>query len=234
MTTAERLILYVAQQIADMEGFPSRTKLLKIIYLIDVEYYRRHRSTLTDWKWIFYHFGPYVMEFPQILGRLDLAGLDETADRTSEGMKFFKYKVDEPQSIEDLLPSFSDQVHTETIIETWALEDLNLLLDYVYFETEPMLGAERGQPLDFRKIKRSAFVPSVDWVDVAPSKEQVIQLRRKLDKAREKTEENRAKTTEILANRPFTADESYYRAMEELARREEHGLPDGATVQFSE
>ena len=32
------------------------TKLVKLFYLIDCEYYRWHRKTLTEAQWIFYHF----------------------------------------------------------------------------------------------------------------------------------------------------------------------------------
>jgi hypothetical protein len=233
MTPPERLILYVTQRITDEDAVPSRTRLLKIIYLIDTEYFRRHRKTLTGWKWIFYYYGPYVMDFPKLLERLDIAGLDETVDHTATGKKFYKYQIQDMQSIEDLV-AFSEQTRIDGIIKRWALDDLNLLLNYVYFETEPMRDAKRGEPLDFNKIPRSVFVPVVGWSEVSPSKEQVARFRKMLAELIKKTEENRAKTKEIVAHYPFIADGGHLKAIREWGQEAQIGLPDGTRVSFSE
>jgi len=39
------------------------------------------------------------------------------------------------------------------IVKQWGDADLNQLLDYVYFETEPMQEAKRGELLDFSLIE---------------------------------------------------------------------------------
>lgn len=109
MTPAERLILYVIQGIRDEYAFPSRTKLLKILYLIDVEYFRRHRRTLTGCEWVFYHFGPYVHEYPRLLERLGISDIEETEDRTADGKRFYGYRVRDHQDIGDLV-SASDRM----------------------------------------------------------------------------------------------------------------------------
>ena len=39
------------------------------------------------------------------------------------------------------------------MVRQWGLEGLETLLEYVYFETEPMQQAHRGETLDFSKIQ---------------------------------------------------------------------------------
>lgn len=231
MTSADRLILYVAQRISDEHAYPSRTKLLKTIYLIDVEYYRRNRETLTKWDWKFYHYGPYVMEFPKMLERLDLADLSETEDRDAGGKRYFKYYVNETQILDDVVNP-GEVLAINKIIKKWALENLNSLLNYVYFETEPMRDARRGDHLDFAKIRTPKPISSVARSDVAPSKELVANLRNKLAKAAIRIEEEKKETSEILSRYPFIADEAYQKSMEDIDARENYSLPDGATVLY--
>ncbi len=231
MVLAERLLLYVAQRLADEQAPPSRTRLLKIIYLIDVEYYRRNRETLTKWQWKFYHYGPYVMEYPTILQRLDLAGLTETEDRDAKGRHFFKYRVYEDQIIDNVvMPGFLTILNS--IIKKWALEDFNVLLNFVYFRTEPMKDAQFGKLLDFGKIRSQHPISSVDWSDVAPPKDLVAQLRNKLADVMNRTAKEKDETAEILKGQPFIADEAYENAMGAMQEREDHTLPDHAAVRY--
>jgi hypothetical protein len=228
MTPAERITLYVTQKIEDEEAVPSRTKILKILYLIDVEYFRRHRKTLTGWQWVFYKYGPYVFDFPATLEKLNLAGLDETEDRTEDGRKFFRYRVSEDQDIDDLV-SAGDQLVIDNVIKKWALEDINLLLNYVYFETEPMKDATRGEPLDFSKIPALAFKRYFDWGELAPSPEMVARMRQKLSELRTRMQEEADDTRRKIGNRPFVIDETH---IEQIKRHDKANteLPEGVKV----
>lgn len=233
MTSAERLILYVAQRIEDEGAVPSRTKILKILYLIDVEYFRRHRKTLTGWKWVFYKYGPYVFEYPTTLENLNLAGLSETEDFTEDGTKFFRYKVQENQNINDLV-SVGDRFVIDKIIKRWALEDLNLLLNYVYFETEPMKDAERGEELEFNKIPKLSYQRRVVWEEIAPSAERVTQMRKKLAELQRKMQAEAEETRKRLEQHPFTKDEAYLDALHKLNKENTTNLPEGIQVTVSE
>jgi Protein of unknown function (DUF4065) len=44
------------------EGFTTKTKLVKYLYLADVEHYRRTGKQLTGFRWIFHHYGPWSVE----------------------------------------------------------------------------------------------------------------------------------------------------------------------------
>ena len=65
-----QLILYVVYQVSDLGGYTTTIRLVKFLYLIDIEHYRRYRRTLTGLNWIYYLFGPYAFSLPQIGRRL--------------------------------------------------------------------------------------------------------------------------------------------------------------------
>lgn len=229
MTPAERLILYVIQRIRDEGAFVSRTRLLKIIYLIDVEYFRRHRKTLTGWEWVFHYYGPYVHNYPEILDRLSLSHLSETEELTEEGRRIYGYEVEEDQDISDLIP-FADHVMIDDIIKRWALEDLNILLNHVYFRTEPMMDSEQGQPLDFGKISRPPHRTYIDTSKLTIPTETMDRLRAKFQQARKKYEEQMARTASFLAAHPLSSDASYCDSMERRDKTEMQSLPEGLNI----
>jgi hypothetical protein len=144
------VLKYIVDRIRERDGIPTRTKVVKILYLIDVEYHRRHGSTLSQLPWKFLHYGPYTMEIEPLFQSISL-GEEEIV--VKDRHRVFTYKVEQPEALDSLLP-FSDRMMIEKIIDRWALESLYKLLDYVYFETEPMQGAARGELLDFSTITR--------------------------------------------------------------------------------
>ena len=52
------LITHLVVELRDMDAGFGKTKLVKLLYLIDVENWRRSRKTLTGLEWNFYHYGP--------------------------------------------------------------------------------------------------------------------------------------------------------------------------------
>jgi hypothetical protein len=72
--------------------------------------------------------------------------------RLSEDRIFYRLQavIKEPGE-EDLTPEI-DRL-TTIVVKRWGGLDLRYLLDYVYFETEPMIGAKPGDILDFSTIK---------------------------------------------------------------------------------
>jgi uncharacterized phage-associated protein len=153
----------------DQERFlpPLKTRLVKLIYLSEVEYFRRTGQRLTSLKWKFYHYGPYAPALSPLLGNPDVDAL--------------------PTVISELLarspiaraPSADHQIEKAVcdVVHDWGNADLNTLLDYVYFDTEPMLGARRGEWLDFSVIDRSQ--PSSP-ISVVLDKKTVAALRKRL------------------------------------------------------
>ena len=53
--------------------------------------------------------------------------------------------------------------YCDEVCDRWAIEDLNQLLSYIYFETPPMIGAARGEQLNMwrvREVEWPAYYPT--------------------------------------------------------------------------
>jgi uncharacterized phage-associated protein len=60
----EDLIYAIAKEFRQRNNyFLGRTKLIKLTYLAEVFYKRNTGKRLTDANWIFWKFGPYLMEY---------------------------------------------------------------------------------------------------------------------------------------------------------------------------
>lgn len=125
-------------------GF-GRTKLVKLSYLLDLEYYRRNKKLLTDAKWIYYLYGPYPINYNDYL---ESDGI-QISDPNDTGFKSISLKEcacipDIPNDLKRLISS---------LIDEYGRMDLNDLLDYVYYDTEPMMNVkERMDELDFSTV----------------------------------------------------------------------------------
>lgn len=123
------------------------TKLIKLFYLLEIEYYKQIRERLTDLKWIYYKYGPYAFEFEKILSKFPFIKDEYTFD-LNKAFKSFKLDSYEKTQLDDFI-----KILIKKLIKRWGLEDTNDLLDYVYFETEPMEKAKKNEELDFSLIK---------------------------------------------------------------------------------
>ncbi len=140
-------------------GTPGATRLVKLLYLTDIEWRKRHNGQpLSNWNWLFYHYGPYAFEFQELFGNQEV---EEAELRTGRTAKFVNFTSEELK-----MRDVPDEVSRimKKIVERWMGVDLNLLLDYVYFETEPMEQAKRGDALDFSTLPPPAALisPSID------------------------------------------------------------------------
>jgi hypothetical protein len=151
-TLLVREIAYYLLSRAAREGASlGTTKLVKLFYLIDHEYYRWHRRTLTDAPWRFYHFGPYCEDLVQAAQSAD--GIEpEPAFEFSEGKFYQGYRI--TQWYTDASSRWPAPVRgvVESVYQRWGGVTLPLVLDHVYFETQPMLHATRFEALDFSVI----------------------------------------------------------------------------------
>ena len=143
-----KLLLYIVDQLQAMEGQISTIRLVKLLYLIDLEYYKRHKETLTSIDWIFYSFGPYFFAVEDVLrsASIDLDAR-EVLTRRGKGMTFRSL---EEQSISRIV-DFATEQQINSIIKKWALEETQELLEFVY-NTPPIKLGKRGNPLDFSLI----------------------------------------------------------------------------------
>ena len=141
------LIAYVAARCRERSIALSQTKLVKLLYLIDVARVASRRDPLTGLHWVFFHYGPYAIELLETVDEIagtrkigrtwNQAALHEAAADASDG--------------EDWLSSTRRTV--DRVIDRFAPLALNELLDHIYFRTAPMIGATRGDPLDLARAR---------------------------------------------------------------------------------
>ena len=146
----DNLLSYIVFQVEDLGGFTTTIRLVKFLYLIDIEYFRRYQKLLTGLDWIYYHFGPYAFELPKIGRRMGYKlEREEFQSGRKTGILFHaKYPQD----------NLKDFRHNEEnlvlkILKVWAEQDTSVLLNYVYNRTEPMINARKGDKLDFCVIQ---------------------------------------------------------------------------------
>jgi len=146
------LIPAILSYVRTRQGFTTKTKLLKLLYLLDIEAFRARRETLTRFEWVFYKYGPWAHEYDRVLVELENSNLItlKTGGRPDMDTVFVDAVNAVPLS--NAFPSVIEELRARRIIEAWADRPTGELLDYVYFHTAPMREARRGDPLDFISV----------------------------------------------------------------------------------
>lgn len=141
-------VFYILERAQNQEIPIGKTRLIKLLYLLDIENYQSFQRIFTELDWMFYKYGPYSFEIENFLEK---NGIVEE-DIHIAGTKFFINLRTEFE--EDIKLDIETKATIEKLIDKWGTADLNELLDYVYFETEPMRSVEYKRKLDFSKVKR--------------------------------------------------------------------------------
>jgi len=169
-----KVIPAIVANIAKSGGYVTKTKLLKLLYLFDIEYYRAHHETFTGFNWIYYELGPWTQEYYNLLDQVerDEALIAYPSAKPDYDTKF--YKAREFVDIFGLLDNHSDEGLLRTVLNAWGNKTTAEILEYVYFETEPMLSGQRYQPLDFSLVSPEVPVK----YSIRPSEKTPEQIRK--------------------------------------------------------
>ena len=218
----QKLIQYIVDQLQDLEAPISTIRIVKLLYLIDVAYFRRRRRLLTGLPWIAYKYGPFAFEIPQAIEALGYR-LEREEVLTTEGRRAFVFHTEEEVDLSGIA-DFATQVLVDDIIKKWAYENLNDLLNYVYFCTPPMEEAKFDQLLDFDVIPAPSRLAGI-----APrlSEDQLERYRSDLAAMRKQWRQRSQKTQAMLQGRPLRIDAAYREAMEKRDNEEKSDLPSG-------
>src|SRR5271168_2040915 len=103
------LMVAIVSYVTEHGGYVTKTKLLKLLYLFDVEFYRAHGATFTDLNWKFFHLGPWTSEFDPLLQELveDEAIIESRSTKADYETKF--YRAAEPSDFGKFFERFSDE-----------------------------------------------------------------------------------------------------------------------------
>lgn len=221
-----QLIAHVVMKLTDMGVGFGKTKLVKLLYLMDVENYRIRHTTISGLEWRFYHYGPYAFEIDNVLKEMELdipqdsvtteAGHKATVFRSNRGLR---------PRLSEHLPSSRELRIVNTVIRDWGEVELNPLLNHVYFYTEPMKHAERGDVLDFSTIQRRRPGRTTAHEASMPSD--------RLDEFRARLQEVKSKRVTRPLNPPPRFDSVYRAALARMAE-EEVSVALTGTVEISE
>lgn len=183
----KKLIAFIIDQVRDAGGSLPKTKLVKLLYLTDISAMRQLGKPLTGIHWKYWHFGPYSAEIDTAIQEIVGRSIDELEVITKDGRRILTYEAVEPQEIEHEY-GLEERLTIYSILKRWAVEELKDILNYVYFETEPMAEAEFGNPLDLGLVRRSEneqrWAPQNIIAQVPESK--LIEFRKNLRDAAQK------------------------------------------------
>ena len=220
------LITHITTKLAD-EGIGfGKTKLVKLIYLVDVENYRARRKTLTGAEWVFHHYGPYSFAIDDALAELEFDIPQESAT-TAGGHAATVFKPS--RGVESRLGErvrIAELRLVNRVIGEWGETELNPLLNHVYFYTEPMEDAARGEALDFSKIPPRARRAARAKGGAGMSEDRLNEYRKRFREAKAA----RAKLRRRPLDPPPRFDRVYQEALARMNADERLDLPPGEVV----
>ncbi|MHA1491726.1 MAG: type II toxin-antitoxin system antitoxin SocA domain-containing protein [Promethearchaeota archaeon] len=143
----KNLLIYLTELYVNKNNRPiSKTKLLKLAYIAELFYYRKYRKRLTNAKWIYLLYGPWVKEYEEILSDNTFLYNKKSEDfspiQINKNVQFtLQFSIEEKEIIDYAFHDFGNK-------------DLNDILEYIYFDTEPMIQVKRrGEILNFQHVK---------------------------------------------------------------------------------
>jgi hypothetical protein len=208
----EKLIAAIVTWVVGEGSYVTKTKLLKLLYLFDVEYYRAHRQTFTCFGWKFFHLGPWAAEFDQALDELVNRGTLLLQQRSNADFETSFYRSAEQIDPRAPFCDIKDECILRGVLKRWGTKSTGEILDYVYFQTAPMEAGIRNEPLDFSVIQSeqsAAYTRSSS----GKTKAEIQKLRTKFEAAQA---QRKAGQNQPFAFTPPKYDEEYLTAMAKL------------------
>ena len=100
---ARDLALAILTRIDEKDGTANKTKLLKLLYPADVEYFRSRGETITGFDWICYLYGPWTEEYDDLLRQLETEGAIRLDKWSAKGLEGERITVSERVALESLI-----------------------------------------------------------------------------------------------------------------------------------
>ncbi len=161
-------------------------RVVKFVYLADLYYARESNGqTLTGFPWAFVHYGPYCGEVMQSLESAaknhKIEPIPYKSKYTEGDYHVYRSGLEGEPSIIASLP-VSVVSNLKQAIRKWG-NDTSGLLHHVYFETEPMRGAQPGSRLDFSKATPLTIPESIEMRRL--SRDDIVKARHAVSRLKE-------------------------------------------------
>jgi uncharacterized phage-associated protein len=192
-------------------------RLVKFLYLADLYYARAHEGkTLSKFPWAFVYYGPYCSEAVNAIQQAESAGIicmKSFESKFSEDEMYQLFYCKDDYELDEIQRDIPGEIVTSLMaaIKKYG-DDTPYLLDHVYFETEPMKEARKGDVLDFSKAKPP--IPSKPVFLKAIPKKKIELARRYVKALGEKFEHNRMRLEKDKSESIKLKDAVYYQALE--------------------
>ncbi len=202
-----QLVQAILTRAREREGYVNKTKLVKYLYLFDLEHYRWFGRTLTGFTWMFYLYGPWAKEFEDFYAEMLKRNHVQVRQGTRPDLDTEFVEPGEQVELADVVEDVTLELAFRRIVDTWADRRLGEMLDYVYFHTEPMQEATRGSLLNFGRIEKGG--------EPAPTPEPHRPDRRAIERVRRAIAERRTRAMAPgpVAFTPAPYDEHYFEAL---------------------
>lgn len=154
MEFSELLIIIATENRKKRKPPLGKTKLLKLAYLVELYYKRLTRNRLTNTTWIYFLYGPWTEEYDDKIGKYPFTS---EKNQISENTEQVAVLLDDDYRYENTL-SFDINSALNSVLTKFLGKPLNDILEYVYFDTEPMLNAKsRNEVLSWDVVQDSSF-----------------------------------------------------------------------------
>jgi uncharacterized protein YwgA len=126
----------------------SKTKLVKLLYLLDLKAIKKLGKTLTGVKFKSYFYGPYSDEIDEVLNYLEELGFISSIKNTSFylGKEYIVYKLNNMPNFDAL--TLEEKNFIRNVIKNYKDKDLDEILMEVY-SSEPFIKSEFGEEIRF-------------------------------------------------------------------------------------
>ena len=134
---------------------PKRIELLKLLYLLDVDYYKTYGEKYTELGYIYYHHGPWTKDFHSALDYMRGEEILEVKLSGEDQKEFYLYTLTGkvPRHETDMDSDAKRLLDNNLFI--FEESSLAQLLNVVYTQ-EPMASTKSGEPIDFSRLKLNA------------------------------------------------------------------------------
>ncbi len=153
---AYKLLYFIVKYFKKNFGrMPKRTELIKLMYLTDLDYYKKCGEKYSEFNYIFYQRGPWTKQFHQLLDYMKDEEIFETERSSGDGKAFFSYRLTTKTPRHDIELDNDVVSILENNFFIYKDSDLKQILDVVYKE-EPMVSTPRNAEIDFSRVPLNA------------------------------------------------------------------------------
>jgi uncharacterized protein YwgA len=131
--------------LSNLPSNPTRTKLVKLLYLADMLHSKKYGRTLTGVTYYSYFYGPYSDQIIKSIKKLkDSDIIEEHGGVGVEGQEYYLYTFRIDAEFPETLLGGSEKKTLDKVITNYGDRALDDILDIVY-STKPFVKTKKGQ-----------------------------------------------------------------------------------------